>query len=113
MDWISVAEERFPLYGLDRRRGMVVGGILFLFFPDGTDGMPVSTVESFPAYTVGIVDAPRAVRVVRIERRRPVEAVGTGIPEIRVDPVTGGGKEDAVAVRGGYDVSSYSSPVVV
>ena len=56
--------------------------------------MPVVTVVVVPVNIVGIeVDVPRVVRIVRIERRGPVVAVGTGIVEIRVVPVTGSGKE--------------------
>ena len=59
------------------------------------------------------VDVPRAARVDRIERRRPVVAVGTRIGEIRVDPATGSGKEDAVAVCGGNYSSLYACTVIV
>ena len=75
--------------------------------------MPVATVE-VPVHTVGIeVDAPREVRIVRIERRRPVVADGTRIVEIRADPVTSGGKENAVAISGGNYSSLYACTVIV
>lgn len=62
--------------------------------------MPVVTVVVVPVDIVGIeVDVPRVVRVVRIERRRPVVAVGTDIVEIGVVPVTRGGKERLSADR--------------
>jgi len=40
------------------------------------------------------VEVPRIVRVVRVERRRPVVAVGTGIVEVAVVAVAGSGQED-------------------
>ena len=56
--------------------------------------MPVVTVVVVPADIAGIeADVPRAERVVRTERRRPVAAVGTDIVEIGIEPVTCGGKE--------------------
>ena len=56
--------------------------------------MPVVTVVDAPADIAGIeVDGTRAIRAVRIERRRPEAAVGTDIEEIRVLPVTGSRKE--------------------
>ena len=62
--------------------------------------MPVVTVVVVPVDIVGIeVDVPRVVRVVRIERRRPVVAVRTRIVEIRVVPVTGSRKERLSADR--------------
>ena len=62
--------------------------------------MPVVTVVVVPVHIVGIeVDVPRVVRIVRIERRRPVVAVGTDIVEIGIVPVTCGGKERLSADR--------------
>ena len=60
-------------------------------------------------------DAPREARVVvvRIERRRPVVAAGTSIVEPRAVPVTGSGKEDAVAVGSSYQSTVDSAAIVV
>ena len=62
--------------------------------------MPVVTVVVVPVDIVGIeVDVPRVVRVVRIEGRRPVVAVGARIVEIGIVPVASGGKELPYAGR--------------
>ena len=75
--------------------------------------MPAVTVEVVPEDIVGKeVDAPRVVRIVRIERRRPVVAVGTGIVETRAAPVTGGGKEYTVPV-GRFNQSTVDSAAIV
>lgn len=56
--------------------------------------MPVVTVVVVPVDIVGIeIHVPRVVRVVRIEGRRPVVAVGTRIVEVRIVPVASGGKK--------------------
>ena len=56
--------------------------------------MPVVAVVVVPVDIARIeVHVPSVVRVVRIEGRRPVVAVGTGIVKVRVVPVTGGGKD--------------------
>ena len=74
-------------------------GLFFLFFPDGTDGEPDVTATEAPVHIVGIeAHAPRAVRVVRSEGRRPVVAVGARIVEVGAEPVASSGKEDAVTV---------------
>lgn len=79
-----------------------------LLFCDCTDRNPVEAVEVVPADTAGIeVDAPRVVRVVRIEGRGPVEAEGPGIVKVRVFPACGG-KEDGLPV-GPRDESSFYS----
>ena len=62
--------------------------------------MPVVTVVVVPVDIVGFeVDVPRVVRVVRIEGRRPVVAVGPGIVKVRVVPVACGGKDSPSAGR--------------
>ena len=77
--------------------------------------MPVGTVAVVaPAHSAGIeVDVPRDGGLVRVERRRPVVAVGTRIVELRVTPVTGSGKENAVAIGGGNYLSLYARTVIV
>ena len=47
------------------------------------------------------VEAPRVVRVVREERRRPVEAVLTRVEQLGTVAAAGGGEEETLAVRGG------------
>ena len=76
--------------------------------------MPVVTVEAeAPVHTVGIeVDGPRDARIVRAARRRPVDAVGTHIVEIRVVPVTGSRKEYTVPV-GRFNQSTVDSAAIV
>ena len=86
----------------------------FLFFPDGTDGFPAVTIFAVHRDNVGFeVNVQRDVRQLRTERRRPVDAGGTGIVETGAVPVTGGGKENAVAVSTSYLVSLDSSPDVI
>lgn len=49
------------------------------------DRLTVVAVVVVAVHVVRIeVDVPRVVRVVRVERRRPVVAVGAGIVEVRV-----------------------------
>ena len=45
------------------------------------------------------VEVPRTVRVVRVERTRPVVTVGTGTAETAIVAEAGSGQEDRVAVR--------------
>ena len=78
-------------------------------FCDCTDGEPVVTEVVVPAGIVGIeADAARVARVVRIERQRPVMAVGTGTVKIRAAPVACGWKEDGLAVGARDESSIYS-----
>lgn len=71
--------------------------------------MPAVTAVVVPAYIAGIeVHAPREVRIVRIEGRRPVEAAGAHTAETGVVPVASGGEEDTVAVGGRHQPSVYS-----
>lgn len=77
--------------------------------------MPTVTVVAvwLPGHIAGIeVEAPRAERVVRIERRRPVVADGTRIAEIRVDPATGSRKEYTVPV-GRFNQHTVDSAAIV
>ena len=56
--------------------------------------MTVVAVVVVPVDIVGIeIHVPRVVRVVRIEGRRPVVAVGTRSVEIGIVPVASGGKD--------------------
>lgn len=53
-----------------------------LFCEDGTNRAPETAAAVTPEHIVGTEgDAPRAVRVVRIEGRRPQAAGGTGTAE--------------------------------
>ena len=72
--------------------------------------MTAVAVVVVPAHVVRIeVDEPREVRAVRIERRRPVVAVGAGIGEVRVVAKPRGGEEDRVAVGlACYEITFYA-----
>ena len=69
----------------------------------GADGLTaaavVVVVHALAARTE--VEAPRAERVVRAERRGPVVAVLARVVELTVPAAAGGGQEEAVAVGGG------------
>ena len=86
-------------YAVSRTAGPLGPGRPFVarLFCDGTDRLPVATVAAAPADIVGTeVHVPRVVRVVRIEGRGPVVAVGSRIVQTRATPVARGGKEDAL-----------------
>ena len=78
--------------------------------------MPDATRVEVPVQ-IGVIeeDAPRVARnaLIGIDRRRPVVAVGTRSDEIRVAPVTGSRKENAVAIGGGNYSSLYARTVIV
>ena len=48
------------------------------------------------------VRSPSSIRDFRVERRRPVEAVGTGVSNVGMTPPACGGEEDAVTVWPSY-----------
>ena len=78
------------------------------------DWEPEVTFAGEPVDTVGnAVDVPCEVRLVPIERRRPVVTEGARIEETRTIHEAGGGKEDAVAVGGSHQSSVDSGPIVV
>ena len=65
-----------------------------------TDREPVVAVVVVPVDIAGIeVHVPRVVRIIRIERGRPVVAVGTHIVQRGVVPVACGGKKSPSAGR--------------
>ena len=75
--------------------------------------MPAGTGIAVPVDIAGTEDdEPRVVREVRIERRRPVLAFGTGIAEIGTAPATCGGKEYTVPV-GRFNQSTVDSAAIV
>ena len=76
---------------------------------DRADRPTVAAVAAVPADMAGIEeDVPGVVRVVRIEGRRTVVAVGPRIVDAAVDPEASGGKEDTITVGTGYQSSLYS-----
>ena len=88
---------------------MVSGDLYFLFFPDGTYGETIITVVEGHIFIIGIeMHGPSAVRSWRIERRRPVAAIGTRNKETRNMPVSRAGEEDTIAVIGGYQSAVYA-----
>ena len=70
---------------------------------NGTNGLPVVAVVVVHVAIARIeVEVPRVVRVVRVERTRPVVAVGPGIVELTVVAVAGSGQEDTTCLRRRY-----------
>ena len=58
------------------------------------DGLTVVAIVVVPVHVVRIeVEVPRVVRVVLVERRRPIVAVVAGIVEIRVVAIARSGKK--------------------
>ena len=53
-------------------------------------------------------EAPRVVRVARVERTRPVEAVAACVEETAIAAVASGGQEETVAVRSGEESSVHA-----
>ena len=64
-----------------------------MLWANWTDGLSVVTVVVVPVHIAGIeVHVPRVVRIVRIERTRPVVAVRTSIVEVTIVHVTRSGQ---------------------
>ncbi len=82
----------------------------FLFFADGADGIPVEPIAAAPDVIDRTeVQSTRVVRVARIERRTPIEAVRASIVE-RIVAIARSGQENAVAVRTGNFITSNVVP---
>ena len=78
-----------------------------LVLTHSTDRKPVNAAVAVHALVVRTeAKVPRAVRAVREERTRPVEAVAASVVERTARKVASGGQKEAVAVR-----ASIASPV--
>ena len=74
-----------------------------------SDRLPTAAAAEVHVVTARIeVEVPRAVRVARVERTRPIVAVAACAVEIAIEAVASGGQEETVAIRSGEESSAHA-----